>query len=979
MGRISGLAIGAMLAGMPLAALAQDGEKGAGATDAADGGYIDPQTRTLAEEIAALEGQDPARDPQGDLVSLMALHARAEANGKVPPLDRGLLASEIGARHFYLRDYPEAARWYQRAAEWLELGNAPPEEMSGLYNNTAAILAASGQYEEALATHEKALAIRQEMEGGRGAKTASSLFGIGYVLYRQGRVEEAIPYLRESTLQQLEFAGPEDPNTVVRITSLASVLGRSGRQQEALDWARQAVDIGREYLGEDHQSYAVALNNLGTSLIENGLFEEALPVLRQTLTVRRNTVGPDASGTAISMRNLATALKATGRFAEAEDMNAEAIRIFEASGETDTPDALPYMYSDAADFAARRGDWDTYDARAARAMEIADANLGEDDHNRAIIHLYHAAKLAERGRHAEALAIAKHWVPVMSAALIDTHPDRLWAEMLLQSLKAEMEGQPDWKVADDVLARLEGKVTDLATSDRQLVREARTNRETAILYLGFALRGGEQARAFRAAQLVSISDLSLGQLGGGGVEASAVDAMGQAFAERQRFLDMSRQTDELSLREATALEEGDTPLAQRLSGEREERAAQRDAARENLLANHPQFVERFRPSPLSLSDLQARLGPDDILLLPVEGERTGWMLRIGRGSFAAHPFDLAAMRGHVGTIRAGVEAGPDGTLPDFPLADSHALYTLLFPQGLPDGAHMLVYGGQTLASLPLGLLTTAPHDGALADAPWLVRTSSVQVVGNLGLLHADTGAMKGKTRLPRFAGIGGVALPSQVAPQEEPVELAGLFRSGRPALDTIESLPALPEAPRELEAIARALGGGDDLVLLGSDAVEEEFKQADLTGYSVIAFATHGLVAGELRGLWEPALLLGTGEGSGEDGLLGASEIARLRLDADLVILSACNTAAGLDWQAPVYSGLATAFAQAGARSLMLSHWRVRDDAAARLTVGTVEGMAAGLGRPEALRRAQLGLMSDAAVADAAHPAIWAPFVIIEN
>ena len=121
------------------------------------------------------------------------------------------------------------------------------------------------------------------------------------------------------------------------------------------------------------------------------------------------------------------------------------------------------------------------------------------------------------------------------------------------------------------------------------------------------------------------------------------------------------------------------------------------------------------------------------------------------------------------------------------------------------------------------------------------------------------------------------------------------------------------------------------------------------------------------------------GEGSGEDGLLGASEIARLRLDADLVILSACNTAAGLDGQAPVYSGLATAFAQAGARSLMLSHWRVRDDAAARLTVGTVEGMAAGLDRPEALRRAQLSLMGDSDVAGAAHPAIWAPFVIIEN
>jgi CHAT domain-containing protein len=97
------------------------------------------------------------------------------------------------------------------------------------------------------------------------------------------------------------------------------------------------------------------------------------------------------------------------------------------------------------------------------------------------------------------------------------------------------------------------------------------------------------------------------------------------------------------------------------------------------------------------------------------------------------------------------------------------------------------------------------------------------------------------------------------------------------------------------------------------------------------------------------------------------------------VILSACNTAAGDDAEAPAYSGLASAFAQAGARSLMLSHWRVRDDAAAKLSVGTVRGSAAGLPRAEALRQSQLALMADRSVPDAAHPAIWAPFVIVEN
>ena len=104
-----------------------------------------------------------------------------------------------------------------------------------------------------------------------------------------------------------------------------------------------------------------------------------------------------------------------------------------------------------------------------------------------------------------------------------------------------------------------------------------------------------------------------------------------------------------------------------------------------------------------------------------------------------------------------------------------------------------------------------------------------------------------------------------------------------------------------------------------------------------------------------------------------------MRLPADWIILSACNTAAGIDGDGPTYSGLATAFAQAGARAILLSHWRVRDDAAARLSVDTVRASQAGATRAEALRQAQLALLSNANLPDAANPAVWAPFVLIEN
>ena len=103
----------------------------------------------------------------------------------------------------------------------------------------------------------------------------------------------------------------------------------------------------------------------------------------------------------------------------------------------------------------------------------------------------------------------------------------------------------------------------------------------------------------------------------------------------------------------------------------------------------------------------------------------------------------------------------------------------------------------------------------------------------------------------------------------------------------------LPESREELQSLARSLNAGDGSLLVGPDATETRVKASPLSDYQVVAFATHGLVAGELEGVSEPALVLTPpAEGTEtDDGLLTASEVAHLKLNADWVILSACNTA----------------------------------------------------------------------------------------
>ena len=168
---------------------------------------------------------------------------------------------------------------------------------------------------------------------------------------------------------------------------------------------------------------------------------------------------------------------------------------------------------------------------------------------------------------------------------------------------------------------------------------------------------------------------------------------------------------------------------------------------------------------------------------------------------------------------------------------------------------------------------------------------------------------------------------------------------------------------------------------LGRDASETTVKRAPLADYRIVYFATHGLVAGDIKGLAEPSLALTIPPQPSDldDGLLTASEVAQLKLNADWVVLSACNTIAGDKPGAEALSGLARAFFYAGARALLVSHWAVASDAATRLTTATFDILKADpkLGRAEAMRRAMLAYLSDPSQPRNAYPAIWGPFSII--
>jgi CHAT domain-containing protein len=355
---------------------------------------------------------------------------------------------------------------------------------------------------------------------------------------------------------------------------------------------------------------------------------------------------------------------------------------------------------------------------------------------------------------------------------------------------------------------------------------------------------------------------------------------------------------------------------------------------------------------------------------------------------------------------------PEQPLP-FDVARANRLYSALFAevQDMILGKHLILVPSGPLTQLPLQVLVTKPSTASdYRAAAWLAREHAISVLPAVSSLKALRRVAKPSAAKRPMIGFGNPLLDGpderyqkrrqltrerQRCRDGQRLQLAAAIelRDGASKIETrgglaniahIKAQVPLPETADELCAVGREVKARPSDIHLGTSATEREIKRlsssGELASYRLVHFATHGALAGQLDGSHEPGLILTPPDNASEedDGYLSASEIAALKLDADWVILSACNTAAGQATSAEALSGLARAFIYAQARALLVSHWEVYSAATVKLITAAVRALTSNpkLGRAEAIRSAMLALI-DKGKPEEAHPAYWAPFVVI--
>ncbi len=899
--------------------------------------------------------------------------------------DHPNLAASLNTLGLLLSEQAKAAEAepvYRRALAIREraLGPGHPDVAVSL-NNLAQLFSGMGQYAQAEPLLLRALAIREKVFGPAHADVAQSLNNLGLLYKQQGRYEQAEPLYKRSLAVLEQALGPEHEDVATSLGNLATLLDRRGQHGEAEPLFLRALAILEKKFGPDHLDVALTLNNLAENYRAQGRAPAAEPLFRRSLSIFEKALGGEHPNVAHLLNNLALMLSAQRKYAEAEPLLRRSLAILEKALGPERP-AVALSLNNLATAIDQQGRYAEAEPLYLRSLAIQEKALGPE-HPEAANSLYNLANLNNsQGRYAQALAYARRGSALYRRRIV------------------------------------EGGASDSAT------RESLANRKGFFLHLSLLARNPDK----QADAEILDEGLQLAQLLQTSSTAAAVAKMAARFARGDDALAaLARRRQDL-VEQGAKLEAQLVRAAGRPPGQRDaaaERAWREDLARsakelgqvdDDLARRFPDYQELTRPLPLSAEQVRRLLKPREAMLVYALGKQSYlWVISGGGARFVPLQVDavevsarVARLRGQLGVDALGRPAPVDVEL-------LHGLYKNLFAPALPFLAgirHVMLVPAGALGSLPPGMLVASPPKATARAADyrrvdWLARRYDFAVLPSVGSIRAFRQFSRGARGQAPFAGIGDPLIGEPSTPRRDAPaprglaatpDMASLFR-GSPAgaeagpaaspsegtiadVDAIRSAPRLPETADELRAMARTFGADPHSLWLQGRATESRIKQLDLARYRVLAFATHGVLAGEVKGIGEPGLILTPPERGtlDDDGYLASSEIARLKFNADLVVLSACNTAAADGTPgAEGLSGLAKAFFYAGARSLLVSHWPVVSSATVPLTTTMLREYRArpGQGKSAAHRKAMLALMSDPRHPEYAHPLFWAPFVVV--
>jgi CHAT domain-containing protein len=823
----------------------------------------------------------------------------------------------------------------------------------------------NGRFDKVAELALRALALSRQVGDKVKASTAMVYLSAAYAY--QGRLAEA----RDVAEQNLVLARETGNRKTLEqaLNTAAGVLGESGRYEEAIAYLYQCLEVARE-ISDTNMQY-MSLLNIGEAYVRSGDPEKADLPLHESLRIagglNDGSASPPASkkATEMALLNLGAMESARGRYRAA-------LKDYERVH-------------------ASRPQSPLWVITALIGMADAHEHLGEP--RRAIEWLHEALPLAQQA----------------SSGL-------QYVTLMIQlGVNQELVGDLDDALAteNDALAVIHRNGGD---ADREWQVEAR------IAHVQRALGHNGQAQEHYGRAIAGIERLRATAVNTEQGRAGVLARSSAAYAESADVLhDLDRTADAFATAESgraraflDILAEARVGLADELSPEQHQReaalltrisAAQKklwsdgtstggqrtfdaalSAAEQDLEALHaeirqqnPRYASLQYPQPVDLQKVQRGLLDDRTALIEyLVGDQRSLAWIITRDNIEAVVLPArSVIDGEVTAFRKALVKPVSALTVDESLNEVNraggALYRSVLRPLQPSIAfarRLIIVPDGVLDYVPFeALVTGSKRTGSgeirlsyLAERVAVVYGPSASAL--LAVQAMNTGPSTAKSLL---------AVADPLGTKSEPRARSRAASIGRDYTERGFSLSRLPYAREEVLAIARLFPRTERRVLLGTSAREETLKTENLQGYRFIHFATHGFLDERKPG--RSGILLSREPDSMEDGILQVGEITRLKMDAELVTLSACSTGVGKLINGEGVLGLTRAMFYAGARNVAVSLWNVNDSATAALMTSFYGHLKRGLSEDEALRLAKLGVLHNQYTVWR-HPYYWAAFVL---
>jgi CHAT domain-containing protein len=784
-----------------------------------------------------------------------------------------------------------------------------------------------------------ALAIQQKALGKDNPNTATPLMSLALELSDEGRFAEAEGLFADAEKLVVRSV---DPTAVARLYHYRGLDDMNqGKLEPALRLLTQADALYAAGVPESALHAKPAPVGVDRFMRTSMRMGDLMPSEELLTDPRAQTA---LLGLIEVRRNRAVLLRVLGHPKQADAMLTSATDLAEGNGLA-RPLLTARLYRTSAVTAASQGQYSEALSDLQQSADAFDRSL-PGSKPLADTYLLHARELVRTGRIAEALPLCRSAVQTLSSLKAGTTPVLMAACLDVYAHEADAQKARRQELLAEMFTAAQlaqGSVTSqqIAQASATLAENARDPK------VGDAIRKERDLKG-KLDNLYSRRDdlQQLQKQGGATAEVTA-----QAAA-----LDKQIEETRAQLRDA-------------------------ESALQAAAPNYGQLVQEVT----SAADVFKALHPNEAFASISLSDRDGWtfVLRGKTIDVSRIPVGITAIAGLVHRIREGIELTTAG-LPTFDIADAQKLYQLTLGGVAKDlkGAKALVVAPTgPLLSLPFEVMLTGPaQENALATAPWLVQQFTIAHVpapSNFVSLRKIAGGSRATKPWFGFGDFHPVTLSQAEA------TFPGTTCSDSAQL--LSGLPLLPFATKELAAARDILGANASDELLGPAFTAPAVLNTPLKQYRILHFATHALLPTDLRCQTEPAIVTSAPAGAtnASGALLTSSDVVKLNLDADLIILSACNSGGpGGTTAGESLSGLARAFFYAGARALLVTHWSVNDQVAAYLVADTLRRMRdnPALGVAGALRNAQLAMLSEAGKTlppEIAHPFFWAPFAVI--